>query len=121
MHSGSCRLLCNVRTYVHTSHSGQTPPLFPPAHPPTDASRYVKIFQGVDLGTDFFFSYTYDLTNTLQYNCTMYTKAQHDLEQRMDELRRARESERASRQLLMEKVRAQLEQRRKANASVQGK
>lgn len=45
--------------------------------------RYVKIFQAVDLNTDFFFSYTYDLTNTLQFNCVMYTKAQHDLERRM--------------------------------------
>jgi hypothetical protein len=37
----------------------------------------------VDLATDFFFSYTYDLTNTLQYNCTMYTRAQHDLAARV--------------------------------------
>ncbi|ESO98034.1 hypothetical protein LOTGIDRAFT_143268 [Lottia gigantea] len=31
-------------------------------------SRYVKIFQTMDLSSDFYFSYSYDLTNTLQYN-----------------------------------------------------
>lgn len=51
--------------------------------------RYVKLFRVVDLTTDFFFSYTYDLTSTLQYNCTMYTKAQHDLAERIQAQRDA--------------------------------
>ncbi|XP_048577491.1 polyphosphoinositide phosphatase-like [Nematostella vectensis] len=35
-------------------------------HP--DESRYVKIFQNVDLSSNFYFSYSYDLTHTLQHN-----------------------------------------------------
>lgn len=31
-------------------------------------SKYLNLFQFVDLTKDFFFSYTYDLTNSLQYN-----------------------------------------------------
>ncbi|KAI8520730.1 phosphatidylinositol-3,5-bisphosphate 5-phosphatase [Branchiostoma belcheri] len=38
------------------------------AHP--DESRYVKIFQNVDLSSNFYFSYSYDLTHTLQFNLT---------------------------------------------------
>ncbi|KAK6729147.1 hypothetical protein RB195_006284 [Necator americanus] len=34
----------------------------------TEEQRYVKIFQSVDLSTDFYFSYTYDLTRSLQEN-----------------------------------------------------
>ncbi|XP_062510489.1 polyphosphoinositide phosphatase-like [Corticium candelabrum] len=34
----------------------------------SDESRYLKIFQNVDTSSNFYFSYTYDLTNTLQYN-----------------------------------------------------
>ncbi|KAL3171307.1 hypothetical protein MRX96_013530 [Rhipicephalus microplus] len=37
-------------------------------HP--DENRYVKIFQNVDLSSNFYSSYTYDLTHTLQYNLT---------------------------------------------------
>ncbi|KAH9381086.1 hypothetical protein HPB48_010758 [Haemaphysalis longicornis] len=37
-------------------------------HP--DENRYVKIFQNVDLSSNFYFSYSYDLTHTLQYNLT---------------------------------------------------
>ncbi|CAN7989283.1 unnamed protein product [Ixodes hexagonus] len=33
-------------------------------------SRYVKMFQNVDLRSNFYFSYSYDLTHTLQYNLT---------------------------------------------------
>eukprot|EP00118_Oscarella_pearsei_P006754 m.31126 g.31126 ORF g.31126 m.31126 type:complete len:875 (+) comp31452_c0_seq2:148-2772(+) len=36
------------------------------SHP--DEGRYLKIFQNVDLSSNFYFSYTYDLTNTLQHN-----------------------------------------------------
>ncbi|KAF6020215.1 FIG4 [Bugula neritina] len=35
-------------------------------HP--DESRYLKLFESVDLSNNFYFSYTYDLTHTLQYN-----------------------------------------------------
>ncbi|XP_064595494.1 polyphosphoinositide phosphatase-like isoform X2 [Liolophura sinensis] len=35
-------------------------------HP--DESRYEKLFQNVDLSSNFYFSYSYDLTHTLQYN-----------------------------------------------------
>ncbi|VDK47066.1 unnamed protein product [Anisakis simplex] len=35
-----------------------------------DEQRYLKIFQSVDLTTDFYFSYTYDLSRTLQENVT---------------------------------------------------
>ncbi|XP_005103334.1 polyphosphoinositide phosphatase isoform X2 [Aplysia californica] len=35
-------------------------------HP--DESRYVKMFQNVDLSSNFYFSYSYDVTHTLQYN-----------------------------------------------------
>ncbi|XP_052810546.1 polyphosphoinositide phosphatase-like isoform X2 [Mya arenaria] len=35
-------------------------------HP--DEPKYVKMFQSVDLSSDFYFSYSYDLTHTLQYN-----------------------------------------------------
>eukprot|EP00124_Ichthyophonus_hoferi_P000672 Ihof_evm1s27 gene=Ihof_evmTU1s27 len=38
--------------------------------------RYKRMFQLVDITSNFYFSYTYDLTNTLQYNMTMYTKSQ---------------------------------------------
>ncbi|XP_035223764.1 polyphosphoinositide phosphatase-like isoform X2 [Stegodyphus dumicola] len=30
--------------------------------------KYVKLFQSMDLSSDFYFSYSYDLTHTLQYN-----------------------------------------------------
>ncbi|RCN26621.1 hypothetical protein ANCCAN_27652 [Ancylostoma caninum] len=33
-----------------------------------EEQRYVKIFQSVDLSTDFYFSYTYDLSRSLQEN-----------------------------------------------------
>ncbi|KAL3882137.1 hypothetical protein ACJMK2_028508 [Sinanodonta woodiana] len=38
------------------------------SHP--DESKYVKLFQSVDLSTNFYFSYSYDLTHTLQFNMT---------------------------------------------------
>lgn len=38
-------------------------------HP--DESRYSKMFQNVDLASNFYFSYSYDLTHTLQYNLTV--------------------------------------------------
>ncbi|KAK6011824.1 hypothetical protein OSTOST_23078, partial [Ostertagia ostertagi] len=34
----------------------------------TEEQRYVKLFQSVDLSTDFYFSYTYDLSRSLQEN-----------------------------------------------------
>ena len=36
--------------------------------PHPDEARYVKMFQAIDLSSNFYFSYSYDLTNTVQYN-----------------------------------------------------
>lgn len=36
----------------------------------SEEQRYVKIFQSIDLSSNFYFSYSYDLTHTLQYNMT---------------------------------------------------
>uniref|UniRef100_A0A158P8H0 SAC domain-containing protein n=1 Tax=Angiostrongylus cantonensis TaxID=6313 RepID=A0A158P8H0_ANGCA len=36
--------------------------------PSSEEQRYVKLFQSVDLSTDFYFSYTYDLSRSLQEN-----------------------------------------------------
>ncbi|KAA0708172.1 Polyphosphoinositide phosphatase [Triplophysa tibetana] len=38
-------------------------------HP--DEARYVRIFQNVDLSSNFYFSYSYDLSHSLQYNLTV--------------------------------------------------
>ncbi|KAK3506888.1 hypothetical protein QTP70_030909 [Hemibagrus guttatus] len=38
-------------------------------HP--DEARYVRIFQNVDLSSNFYFSYSYDLSHSLQYNMTL--------------------------------------------------
>ncbi|XP_030749376.1 polyphosphoinositide phosphatase [Sitophilus oryzae] len=37
-------------------------------HP--DESRYVKMFQSIDLASNFYFSYSYDVTHSLQHNFT---------------------------------------------------
>ena len=34
----------------------------------SDEQRYLKMFQAIDLSSNFYFSYSYDLTNTLQHN-----------------------------------------------------
>uniref|UniRef100_H2UNN1 FIG4 phosphoinositide 5-phosphatase n=1 Tax=Takifugu rubripes TaxID=31033 RepID=H2UNN1_TAKRU len=38
-------------------------------HP--DEGRYIRIFQNVDLSSNFYFSYSYDLSHSLQYNLTL--------------------------------------------------
>ncbi|XP_053566823.1 polyphosphoinositide phosphatase [Bombina bombina] len=38
-------------------------------HP--DEARYLRIFQNVDLSSNFYFSYSYDLSHSLQYNLTI--------------------------------------------------
>ncbi|KAM7367885.1 hypothetical protein PAMP_014153 [Pampus punctatissimus] len=38
-------------------------------HP--DEARYVRIFQNMDLSSNFYFSYSYDLSHSLQYNLTL--------------------------------------------------
>uniref|UniRef100_A0A673IUE7 SAC domain-containing protein n=1 Tax=Sinocyclocheilus rhinocerous TaxID=307959 RepID=A0A673IUE7_9TELE len=38
-------------------------------HP--DEARYVRIFQNVHLSSNFYFSYSYDLSHSLQYNMTL--------------------------------------------------
>ncbi|XP_057307626.1 polyphosphoinositide phosphatase-like [Hydractinia symbiolongicarpus] len=37
-----------------------------------DETRYLRIFMNVDLSSNFYFSYSYDLTRTLQYNMAPY-------------------------------------------------
>lgn len=37
-----------------------------PQHP--DEQRYLKMFQAIDLSTNFYYSYSYDITHTLQMN-----------------------------------------------------
>lgn len=34
----------------------------------SEESKYLRMFQNVDLSSNFYFSYTYDLSHTLQYN-----------------------------------------------------
>ncbi|GAM26714.1 hypothetical protein SAMD00019534_098890 [Acytostelium subglobosum LB1] len=55
-------------TYVYI------PTTVPKANSPdfVDETRYKGLFLGLDLTKDFFFSYTYDITRTLQYNMTRY-------------------------------------------------
>ncbi|XP_033740516.1 polyphosphoinositide phosphatase-like [Pecten maximus] len=36
----------------------------------SEEQRYLKMFQSIDLSSNFYFSYSYDLTHTLQYNMT---------------------------------------------------
>ena len=40
--------------------------------------RYIATFQNVDMTKNFYFSYTYDLTNTLQVNMTMPSNNNND-------------------------------------------
>ena len=41
----------------------------------TAESRYLGLFQFIDISKDFFFSYTYDLTHTLQFNFNVADKS----------------------------------------------
>lgn len=41
-------------------------------HP--DEPRYVKMFQNIDLSSNFYFSYSYDITQTLQHNLSIPKK-----------------------------------------------
>ncbi|UYV76306.1 FIG4 [Cordylochernes scorpioides] len=41
----------------------------------SEESRYLKTFLNVDLSSNFYFSYSYDLTHTLQYNLSPFSKA----------------------------------------------
>lgn len=43
-----------------------------PPHPLHPRSRYRSLFKMVDLANDFYFSYSYDLTNTLQHNMSAW-------------------------------------------------
>ncbi|XP_044255636.1 polyphosphoinositide phosphatase isoform X2 [Tribolium madens] len=45
-------------------------------HP--DEPRYVKMFQNIDLASNFYFSYSYDLTHTLQHNLTTPKQLMHN-------------------------------------------
>lgn len=44
-----------------------------PRNRETAEARYLGLFQFIDLTKDFFYSYTYDLTNSLQHNMTAAT------------------------------------------------
>ncbi|XP_076813822.1 polyphosphoinositide phosphatase-like isoform X2 [Clavelina lepadiformis] len=55
--------------YIPNSDSAKNDP---------DEPRYLKIFQTVDLSSNFYFSYSYDLTNTLQHNLIMIKKNLND-------------------------------------------
>ncbi|RWS26220.1 hypothetical protein B4U80_07919 [Leptotrombidium deliense] len=44
-----------------------------------DESRYLKMFNHIDLNSNFYFSYTYDLTHTLQYNLTPFCETHHKM------------------------------------------
>ncbi|KAI7880338.1 hypothetical protein K492DRAFT_130261 [Lichtheimia hyalospora FSU 10163] len=44
----------------------------------SDEARYIATFQNVDMTKNFYFSYTYDLTNTLQVNMTMPSNSNND-------------------------------------------
>lgn len=46
-------------------------------HP--DEQRYVKMFQSIDLSSNFYFSYSYDLTQTLQINMAPPTRIKSDI------------------------------------------
>ncbi|XP_030850291.1 polyphosphoinositide phosphatase isoform X2 [Strongylocentrotus purpuratus] len=50
---------------VHIPHDN-----FRKQHP--DEARYLKMFQNVDLSSNFYFSYSYDLTHSLQHNLSAY-------------------------------------------------
>lgn len=45
-----------------------------------EEQRYVKMFQSIDLRQNFYFSYTYDLTHTMQHNFTNIRDGQKNLE-----------------------------------------
>ncbi|XP_076373457.1 polyphosphoinositide phosphatase FIG4 isoform X2 [Tachypleus tridentatus] len=42
-----------------------------------DESRYLKMFQNIDLSSNFYFSYSYDLSHTLQYNLAPLKVSSH--------------------------------------------
>nr|XP_054753115.1 polyphosphoinositide phosphatase-like [Lytechinus pictus] len=52
-------------TMVHIPHDN-----YRKQHP--DEARYLKMFQNVDLSSNFYFSYSYDLTHSLQHNLSAY-------------------------------------------------
>lgn len=41
-----------------------------------EEARYLKLFNSVDMGSNFYYSHTYDLSHTLQYN--MQSVSVHD-------------------------------------------
>jgi len=44
----------------------------------SEEAKYVKMFQSVDLSSNFYFSYSYDLTHSLQYNMTRVSVGEGD-------------------------------------------
>jgi SacI homology domain len=58
--------------YMHVTCNQVTHKLNPTPREIAEA-RYLSLFQFIDLTKDFFYSYTYDLTNSLQHNMTAAT------------------------------------------------
>lgn len=52
---------------------------------PSEEKRYIKLWQQVDLRKDFYFSYTYDLTRSLQANATITVENDARDEDRINE------------------------------------
>ena len=49
--------------------------------PNAEEQKYLKIFQSIDLRLNFYYSYTYDLTNTLQQNLSSVQQCQQQQQQ----------------------------------------
>lgn len=56
-------LIYTIKDTVMVRVNESSPRLAPP-----NEQRYIKMFQSIDLRSNFYFSYSYDLTRTLQYN-----------------------------------------------------
>ncbi|BES98687.1 SacI homology domain [Nesidiocoris tenuis] len=53
-----------------------------------DEHRYLKMFQSVDLSSNFYFSYSYDITNTLQVNMAVPKVLADNIEKQKDNKKR---------------------------------
>lgn len=62
--------------YLYSVEKTAMLPLVNKARVSADETRYRNIFQALDLTKGFYFSYAYDLTNTLQHNMTVHPHAQ---------------------------------------------
>merc|ERR1719239_254758 len=70
-------------------------------HP--DESRYFKMFQNVDLSSNFYYSYSYDVTHTLQYNMApSFTPAQFTKENTHNDKRPVKQNSESKLQTLLD-------------------